>query len=195
MNPIVVPPNPFNPGVGFTKVLRVMFDQRGGVTVATYVQAGGAWSQTSAFAARLAAGKMALSLGAAAQAMRALLVITPDAWTKPWPGSKSEILGQSAPYPMGQVDYPGGYDPNFFAVPVKSGWFKKQTGGGTTLHLDAAVFDASGKIVIDHCNPMEWRLDRKLPVLVASIWLEDGATGIARFPRWPKTGKPLNVGL
>lgn len=184
---IVPPPSPF--GQPFTKAVGLEITYQGQIRAATFrVEATGGW-KTFEFGSSDLPDDAGVNfvLGTASNAERGLLVVSPDAWEKPWPGSKAIIVGESPPYPHGNLNYPGGYDPNKFAVPVHLCSLSPSRSGVREWKMSAASYQADGGLM--ECGSFIVHvLDRQLPVLVASLWLEAEQRGRVSFPQWPAGG-------
>jgi hypothetical protein len=182
----------------FTKALRVIIDNKGSINVTTHaLDDQGNWQQKGSLAASLTSKPLDLDLGVGTNAARGLMVVTADSWTKAWGGGRSISLGKTEPYPAGQLDYPGGYDPNEFSVPLHQGSFRKLPGGKASLELKTAKYDPAkpAKIVAAGGVTTSWKLDGQLPLLIAVIWLEALQPGVARFKNWPATNRPESLAI
>lgn len=180
------PPSPF--ASPFTKALGLEVSYQGHIRIASFRLDPVGWNTVSFAETDLPAGQAAdFVLGTSSNAEHGQLVVSPDAWLKAWPGSKAIILGQSDPYPQGNLNYPGGYDPNKHAVPVYLGRLSESRAGVRELKLSAASYAADGSYM--ECGShIIHTLDRQLPLLVCSVWLEDTQTGRIHFPRWDAAG-------
>lgn len=184
---ILPPLSPF--AQPFAKAVGLEITYQGQLRIATFrVDEAGEWQTVEFNSCDLAddAGVECV-LGTASNAERGLLVVSPDTWEKPWPGAKAIILGESPPYPHGNLNYPGGYDPNKFAVPVHLCSLSPSRDGVREWKMSGASYQADGGLM--ECGSLIVHvLDRKLPVLVASLWLEAGQRGRVSFPQWPAGG-------
>jgi hypothetical protein len=182
MSNVVLPPIQF--AQPFTKALRLVLSYKGDVTVTTHTQRDGAWSENVRLTGDLSDGPLKLELGVDRNDARGLAVVTPDGWLKPWGPPKIFSVGKTEAYPFGQLDYPGGYAANEFAVPLYGGSFQKK-GGKATLALESTRYGPDGKrTVVAGGSTLQWQMDSKLPLLVAVIWLEEAHGGVVRLNNW-----------
>ena len=185
-----IPPSPFPKP--FTKALSLAVTYKGQVTSGSFNLTPAGEVPVETATANVGSAGVDFLIGTTANDQRGLLQVTADGWLKAWPGSKTIILGKSEPYPQGQLKFPGGYDPNKYAVPLEKGRILKDAG---TLNLTMASASYQGANIEECGSTMQYTLDAGIPVLFLVLWLETDQSGKIEFPIWPgsSTGKTIKI--
>jgi len=184
----------------FTKVLRVMLNNQSVIQLTSYVcdPASGQWSLLEDHSAVLPAKKPVTFFGGVAAGHRGAFGAVVDGWTREYPTAQMHVLGTTQDdYPLGFVDFPGGFDPNVSAASAFISTARKLP---SRNEIELGVAWGKYNKPRSDVKPLPGytsvaQINLGLPVYLLTLWLEDGQNGSIVFPAWPADGTRKTIAL